>query len=56
MIISITESFERPFQALEAFWELLKEVQDELLPEDEAKDRPQCTVTSSPPSLGSRDC
>ena len=27
-----------------------------LLPEDEAKDRPHCTVTSSPPSLGSRDC
>ncbi len=35
MIISITENSNTPFNALNAFWELLKEIQDEPLPEDE---------------------
>ena len=35
MIISITENSANPVQTLSAFWELLKEVREEPLPEDE---------------------
>ena len=35
MLISITESSNEPFKSLNAFWELLKEIQDDPLPESE---------------------
>ena len=39
MIIAITENAADPFRTLDAFWELLKEVRDQPLPEDEEASR-----------------